>query len=125
MDISELKAKIAAARYKEVDINGSTYCLSIPHDHAWRCEIERHIDKDMRVLQAAAFRNILQMALTGWRNVKTTDLEADLPEEPLAFSPEARELLLDHRQDIADTLARAIGEFIMEQRERHATQTKN
>src|SRR5262245_28820736 len=125
MDLAELKAKIAAARYKEVDINGSTYCLSIPHDHAWRCEIERHVDKDLRVLQAAAFRAVLRMALTDWRNVKTTDIQPDLPEEPLPFSTDARELLLDHRQDITDELTRVIGQYIIDQRERHQAEIKN
>src|SRR5262245_5882871 len=125
MDINELKAKIKSARYKEVDINGSTFCVSIPHDHAWRCEIERHVEADSRFLRAVAYRGILNMALTGWRNVKTTDVQPELPEEPLEFSPEARELLLDYRQDIADEITRVIGEYLVEQRERHEHQVKN
>lgn len=125
MDFNAFKAQIEAARSIEVPVGAATYRLQLPVEHAWRVAIEANRDAGGRLLQAKAFREVLSVAIVGWQGVTTRDLLPDAVEEPLPFSPAARESLLDIRQDIADDLTVAIGLEMKARREKLEAARKN
>lgn len=104
MEFTAFKAQIEAAHQTEVAIGVAKFRLRIPSEHAWRLALEANRDQDGRLLEAKAYRRLLDLAVVGWDGVKTTDILAEASEETLAFSPAARDALLDVRQDIADRL---------------------
>lgn len=125
MDFNSLKQQIEASRRIDVAVNGSTFHLRMPTEHAWRVAIEGNRDSAGRVLEALAFRELLNAAVVGWDGVKTTDLLGDAPEEALHFSKEACAELLDTRQDIVNEIVIAIAAKIRERREKRETERKN
>lgn len=125
MEFASLKAQIDAARQMEVPVDGATFRLKMPSDHAWRVVVEGNRDPAGRLLQALAFRELLNVALVGWEGVKTTHLLDGVPEEPLPFSEAARIELLDAREDIVDELVIAMAAKLKQRREQRETARKN
>lgn len=128
MDLSNLVARLEAARQAEVEADGASFRLRLPNDHTWRVTLERHRDVTGQLQEAAAFRDILNQALIGWQGVTTGHLgvaEAGAAPEVLPFSAEARNLLLDHRQDIADALTIGLATKIADLRAAREAAAKN
>lgn len=109
MDAAAFKAQLDAARGFTAEAGGASFRLRLPTEHAWRLALEQHRDDRGRLLEARAFRAVLDAALVGWEGVTGRTVSPAAPADPLPFSPDARALLLDHRQDIADELAVALG----------------
>lgn len=107
MDLADFRARLEAARAFEAEVEGAKFRLRLPTEHAFRTTLEAHRDSAGRLLEAEAFRAVLDTALVGWDGVKTTHIDAEAAEAPLPFSADTRALLLDHRQDIADQLSTA------------------
>lgn len=125
MELGNFKSQLEAARQIEAVLGGGTYRLRMPTDHAWRVALEAHRDADGRVIESRAFRAILNTALVGWEGVTTADLLPEAEPAPLPYSDEARALLLDNRQDIADALTVHIGMKLRERREAREAARKN
>lgn len=125
MDIGAFKAQLDAARGFEHTAAGASFRLQLPSDHAWRLALESHRDAHGRLLEARALRAVLDAALVGWGGVTAATILPGAGADPIAFSAEARALLLDHRQDIADELAIALGLRIAERRAAREAVTKN
>lgn len=125
MDFNLFKTQLESARQVEVVIDERKFRIRLPADHVWRVALESNRDTEGRVIEAQAFRVILNTALIGWEGVTTRDLMPDAACEPLPFSPEARALLLDNRQDIADVLTVHIGAKLRERREAREAAQKN
>ncbi len=125
MDLTTFKQQIEAARQVEFEVGQGKFRIRLPSDHVWRVALESNRDGQGRVIEAQAFRTILNTALVGWEGVTTRDLKPDAEAAPLPFSPEARELLLDNRQDIADALTIQIGVKLGERRQAREAAQKN
>ncbi len=125
-NLSEIRAAIDAARQGVVDVNGARFTLRLPSSHAWRCAAEQHVDAHGRVLEAAAFRGLLDAALVAWDGPKLSWLlPGTADDKPLDFSADARALLLDTRQDIADMLTLKLSEFHRDYMARFEANEKN
>jgi len=125
MDIASFKAKLDGARAFECAAGGFTFRLRMPTPHAWRLAIERHVREGGMLEHARAMRSVLDVALVGWEGVTWSAVMPDAPADPLPFSAEARALLLDERQDLADALATAIGIELHRRREALEAVRKN
>ena len=125
MDVKELKERIEAARRVEATVNGATFTMVMPTDHQWRVCVQESRGEDGRVIDALAYRRLLERALTGWSGVKCSDMMPGESEEALPFSPAARELLLDHRLDIVDELTIAFGAWLRDHRAKQEESEKN
>ncbi len=113
MDLATLKGQIAAARKLEHAIEGATFQLRLPSDHAWRIAVEGSRDAAGNFLHAKAVREVLNTSLTGWTGVTAQHFLPEAPASEIPFSPAARAELLDCRQDIADELGAFLGEKLM------------
>lgn len=124
MDFATLKAQLEQARQIEAAIEGATFQLRLPSDHAWTVAMQLHMDGDGHVQEARACREVLDSALTGWRDVTVAHfrMEGDAPVE---FSPAARGELLNERQDIADQLIVAIAKARGTRKQRFEAARKN
>lgn len=125
MDLLSIRASLEAARTARVTLSEGTFTLKLPTSHALRLAMERHRGADGLILFGAASRAVLEQALTGWEGVSASAIGPELPDEPLAFSAEARALLLDHRQDVADALFREISERISAREQAREAARKN
>lgn len=125
MSVDTFKAALDAARRITVPVGEKKFHLIAPTDHAWRCAVEANRDGAGRVMEAKAFRGLLDTALVGWESVTTADIAVDVAAEPLPFSPENAALLLDHRQDIADELTLELGVRMAERRTKRESARKN
>jgi len=125
MDFVTFKAQIEAAHQAEAQAAGATFKLRLPSEHTWRVMIEGHRDSEGRVLEALAFRSVLNSAVIGWEGVKTTHILPEAPDEALPFTPAARSELLDARQDIADEITIALALKMRERREKREAARKN
>lgn len=108
MDVSTLKQQVAAARAFEVTCGDMVFTLTLPSEHDYRTTLEAHRDTSGRILESAAFRVLLDAAVTGWRGVTMRDVLPEADDTPMPFNVDTRALLLDHRQDVADELSIAI-----------------
>jgi len=125
MDLDSLAARLAAARQMEAKVDGATFKLEVPSEHAWRVTYEEHRNTAGDLLYARASRAILDKALIGWDGVTAKHLLPDAPEEAIAFSPAARSMLLDARTDIADELKIALIDKANSAREAREAARKN
>ena len=125
MDLGEIKARLEAARRVEREVNGATFTLVMPTAHQWRVALQDNRDELGRVLEAKAYRQVLSKALVSWRGLKASDLVPEAPADEVPFTPDARELLLDTRQDIADELTIGVGAWLADQRTKREEQLKN
>lgn len=123
MDIAAFKARLDAARAFEHVAGGITFRLRLPTEHAWRLALESQRDAHGRLLEARALRAVLDESVVGWDGA-TAALFGE-GADALPFSPEARALLLDHRQDLADELAVALGVRLAERRAAREAAAKN
>ena len=125
MDIAAFKAQIDAARGFECTAGGITFRLRLPTQHAWRLAIEQNVTADGVVLRARAMRAVLDAALVGWDGVTPATIMSGADAAPLPFSAEARALLLEHRQDIADELSTQVGIELLRRRDSLEETRKN
>lgn len=125
MDFAAFKAALEAARAFEVQMAGATFKLRQPTDHAWRLAHERHVDARGALLLASAMRELLNSAVVGWDGVTGRHFMADGTADALPFTPEARALLLDNRQDIADELSIALTRRVIERQNEREAAAKN
>lgn len=123
MGVAEFKARLDAARAFEHVAGGVAFRLRLPTEHAWRLALESHRDPHGRLLEAKALRAVLDEAVVGWDGV--TEALFGGGSAAIAFSPEARTLLLDERQDLADELAVALGVRLAERRAAREATAKN
>lgn len=126
MDVAAFKAQLEAARRIETDeLDGIRFRLQVPTAYAFQLAMESHRDAAGRVLEARAFRQLLNEALVGWSGALARHVDAAGGDEPLPFGAEARALLLDNRPDIAGTLAIRLGIAMAERREKREEAAKN
>jgi hypothetical protein len=125
MELNHLRAALEAAREFSAEAAGCRFNLRLPTDHAWRVTLEQHRDAAGQLLEARAFRALLEQAIRGWEGVTATLFVPDGGAEPVAYSPEALALLLEHRQDIADVLTLAMGARVAERRKAREALAKN
>jgi hypothetical protein len=123
--MTHLRAALEAARRCTAQAAGATFYLQLPTDHAWRVTLERHRDADGRLLEARAFRALVESSVTGWEEVTAALFMPEGDAEPLAFSAEALALLLEHRQDITDALTLTLGAAVAERRKAREQLAKN
>ena len=117
MDLTTLQAQIRASRQFTAKVDGVTFNIELPSDHAWRITIETNCDAEGRLVGSRASRATLLATITGWEGLTERHLLSSAPADPLPFSPAARSELLDTRQDIADDLMIQIGVKLAERRE--------
>lgn len=125
MDVAAFKARLEQARAFEHVVGGVTFRLRLPTEHAWRLALEANRDAHGKLLDARAMRVVLDQAVVGWERASQSLLDPEAGEAPLPFSPEARALLLEERQDLADQLAVALGIKIAERRAAREAARKN
>lgn len=125
MELNTLRAQIRAARHSEAKADGVTFSLDQPSDHAFRTAMELNRDKSGLLLYSQATRFILSIAITGWEGLTARHFLPEAPDEAITFSAQAREELLDVRQDIADELMVHISSRIAERRETMEAARKN
>lgn len=125
MDLAQLRAALDAARRFTAEAAGATFELQLPTDHAWRVTLERHRGDDGRLLEAQAFRALLEQSVTGWSGVSAALFTPDGGDAPVPHSAEALALLLEHRQDIADALTLAMGAQVAARRKAREQLAKN
>lgn len=126
MDVSAFKAQLEAARRIETDeIAGARFTLQLPTEHAFRRLVEANRDAHGQLLEAQAFRALLDTSLVAWAGVTWRHLDPDGDAQPMPFDAETRQLLLEHRQDIADRLMLAIGARMAERRAKREAGGKN
>lgn len=125
MAVADLIARLEAARSVQIEAAGASFSVRLPTDHAWRALVQRHADAHGRLLEAEAFRALLDEALVGWSGVTERLVDPAAGETPLAFDAQARRALLDHRQDVADEIAVAVALKLRERREAREAAAKN
>lgn len=115
MEFAELKAAAERARRFTHEIDGRRFELVTPTQFAVDV-----LTEDKRTLSRVS-RAVLLAALRGWSNVTTDDLNlaaGEVTREPLVYSAEAAELLLDERPDWQIDLVEAVSIKVKERRER-------
>lgn len=125
MDLAAIRASLEAARTASVTLPEGSFTLRLPTAHALRLSMERHRGEDGQILFGAASRAVLDQALTGWEGVSAAEVGPELADEPLAYSLEARGILLDHRQDVADALFRELSARISAREQAREAARKN
>lgn len=125
MDFADLKAKLTKARELEVEADGAKFRLLLPSEHAWRVAVEENRGADGKVRQQRVSRALLESALLGWEGVSAGHLLAGGGADEVKFSPEARGILLDERQDIADELTLKLVKRLNERRAELESARKN
>jgi len=125
MDFAAFKAQLEATRSFEAEVAGARFRLRLPSQHAWRRELEQHRDEHGRLLEARAFRAVLDAALVGWAGVTAALIDPAAASDAVPFSADARTLLLDCRQDIADALIVALGNRLADARQAREAAAKN
>ena len=104
MDFAAFKVALEASRSFEASVDGAKFQLRMPTEHAWRVAYERHRDQDGKLMLSSAMLELLSASVVGWDGVTSRFFMPGGTEEALPFSVEARALLLENRQDIADEL---------------------
>lgn len=125
MDLAQIRAALDAARRCTAEAAGASFDLQLPTDHAWRVTLERHRGPDGQLLEAQAFRALLEKSVTGWRGVTAALFVPDGGADAVPFDADALALLLEHRQDIADALTLALGARVAERRRAREQLAKN
>lgn len=125
MDIDELRSRLAAGRKCEETVEGIVFSLVLPTPHAFRVAWEAaRVDGDTQ--KAKVGREILEAAIVGWRGLEARHLTGEKgASAPVAFSPAARAILLDERQDYSDELAMKIYARMGERQEQYEAAEKN
>jgi len=125
MDFQSLKSQIEQSRRFELEVQGATFSLRLPSEHAWRLAVESNRDANGRPMEARALRALLDGAVSGWRGVTARHFLSEAPEDAVEFSAQARAELLDCRQDIADELGDALVGRRRAEREKREQSRKN
>lgn len=125
MDFADFKAKIAKSRELEVEVDGAKFRLLVPSEHAWRIAVEENRGPGGKVLQQRVSRHLLEASVVGWGGLLARHLLSGGGEEPVPFTHEARSILLDERQDIADELTLKLMQRLNERRAELETARKN
>ena len=115
MEVDAIKAAAERARRFAHEIDGRRFDLVTPTQFAVNL-----ISEERRTF-ARVQRHVVLAALRGWSNVTTDDLrlaELEVPREPLVFSAEMAEILLNERPDWEDALADVVSQRVKERRER-------
>lgn len=99
-----MKQQIAAGRQFEVTVEHMTFVLALPHDQDWAVSTSGAEEDATNVRVAKFQRSMVDKALKGWRGVKACDIWLEAGESEVAYSDDARTLLLDHRLDISAEL---------------------
>lgn len=125
-DLAEMRVALEAARQQVVDVAGAKFTLRLPSQHQWRIAYESHVNPNGAVMQGAAFRALLEQAVVDWSGVTQAHiLPGGDAGKPVKFDAEARTLLLDYRQDIADELSIALSRQNRAFLERYEAAEKN
>ena len=125
MDFAAFKVALEASRSFEASVNGAKFQMRMPTEHAWRMAHETHRGVNGDLLLSAAMREILNAAVVGWEGVTGKDFLADGTQEPLPFTPAARSILLDNRQDIADLLSIEVTRRVLARQKERDEAAKN
>jgi hypothetical protein len=110
MDFAQLKAQLDAGRRIEIAAAGITFRCLRPLELDWRMAEDAARNAHGRTNISRAFFDVVSAAITGWSGAKGSHLVPEAGDEPLAYSEEARQLLLQARSDILDELAVRLAE---------------
>jgi hypothetical protein len=129
MDFATLKARIEAGRLTTAPLEGASFRLKVPTDHAWRVALQASMDGDGRVQDAIACRAVVEPAILGWEGVTSAHFGIEIEDGgeagAVAFSEASRAELLEHRGDLAQQLFLEIARHRAARRERHEAAKKN
>lgn len=125
MDFPAFKAQLEAARRLEHTVGAMTFSVTLPTEYQSRVVFEENRDALGRVEFTKAFRALGSRTVTGWRGVTQRDFSADAPADAVPFSAEAREFLLDIRQDVCDELGTFVSARMKERRDKLEAAAKN
>ncbi len=109
MDLEQLKAAAERARRFSHELGGRRFDLVTPSQFAVNL-----ISEEKRTFTRVQ-RQVVLAALRGWSGVVAEDLrlpELELAAEPLPFSPEMAEVLLNERPDWEEALADAVSKRV-------------
>jgi len=113
VEFIDIKAAIERPRRFSHEIDGRVFDLIVPTQFAADLALEE-ARTNTRIK-----RRVVSEALRGWMHLTLADLkvpDAALPAEPLVYSPEMVELLLDARPDIEWDLFAELGRRVGERR---------
>jgi len=122
MSPDELRTAIERSRRFSHELAGHRFDLVLPTQFAIDCisAEQKHFPRMQRQMLATSLR--------GWQQVSVRDLkvdDADLPDEPLAFTPESVELLFNQRPDWESALMEALADRIAARRKALEEQAGN
>lgn len=125
MDAKELAARVLESRRATLPVGGMSFAVVLPTDLAVRLAASRHRNADGVVMEVAVVRELLADAITGWEGLTVGHVLPEGGEEPLPYSADNKQLLLESRQDIADELAVMLAEARAKRAQRLETARKN
>lgn len=125
MNVTDLAVQLEAARQMEVAAGGVTFKVRLPSDHALKVAYQGSRDARGVPVEATAMRQVLDGAVVGWEGLKASHLLESAGDEPVPFSAQARFLLLETREDLADELTIAISVRMRARRDELEAARKN
>lgn len=124
MSPEKIEAALEASRRFELEAAGATFSVRLPSEYAWNVALQSHNGADGKPVQAECLREIVESAITGWEGVTLRFLIPDAPDEPLPFDGNVRRLL-EHNQDIVNSLAVQLSARLNERRQAREDARKN
>lgn len=128
--MASIVEKVRAARRLEVEHGGARYRLEVPTETDLRRLYRPHTSWEgegakatPRIDALASQRDIVLHALKGWEGVTERALGGG--DDPLAFSPDAAQELIDDDLKLQDALASAMWDAVNARRERLEADEKN
>lgn len=112
MTLEELKAQLEVGRRLEIAAGGITFRCMRPLEFEWRLAEDNARNAHGRTNVTQAFFAVVSKAVTGWSGAKERHLVPEAGEDALAYSEEAKQLLLQARQDLCDELSVRLAEEV-------------
>jgi hypothetical protein len=128
MDLDNLRRRAVAARRFDVPIDGVVVTLEIPTRHASKLAYSRAgmVEGDNSATTMIRWtRAVLVMAVAGWSGVTERHVLPDGGDEPVPFSADAVDLVLDARPEWEEALAAAVLDRLAQRRAIEDTAAKN
>jgi hypothetical protein len=129
MDFNTLRASVLASRRFTATVEalpGAEFTLQAPTRHEAKLHALEYFTAGAvpGVAGLKAQRAMLQAALVGWAGVGVSAIGVQ-DDAPLAFTPDAAELLIDERPDVADALMTQVVQRVVERDTRFEVASKN
>lgn len=128
MDLDNLRKRAAEARRFDVPIDGVVVTLEIPTRHASKLAYSRAgmVEGDNSATTMIRWtRSVLLLSVVGWVGVAERHVLPDGGDEPVPFSADAVDLVLDARPEWEEELASAVLDRLAQRRAIEDTAAKN